>query len=583
MFGRLQLLLPFLHFLTSVVLCFETYYEDLDITTLPSKKVHTLFKFRSLSDQVNSQHFDLLPRPLVTILLTYQVEELHLTLTQGLWRDGIWGYSPHSAPPGGQFQVWFGGDVGDVERRWKHVRNSVSGITCASLGALSSEDTISPKMSLKPTGLTSTGGDNRYMRYGVSPCEVVCTENLTPWLKLLPCASRSGLASLLEAGRLYDTAYHSLAVHVRRVEYEGSVVWEISLSLSLVFSPPGKDWSFKTMFGRTLVNSCPVASATRVRVKTLEAIENIDISPVDYTPMSDQEVLFDARNITKNKILNVYLRYKSAAVSHVADKTPPVQAHTYISRVSSSSSGHLVTIFTNSDHVTTKVLYLQTIPWYLRTYIHTLKVEQISPTTALLQPGDLSVQLANDRASPYTIETILSLPPNSVVKFSVQFDPLLLRWNEYPPDAHHGRNIPSGIVSFRAGGEVVRVYTESPLVYLPTPDFSMPFNVLCLVSTVIAIVYGSLFSLTTQELVRIKETDVKQGLLLQLISGIRGALRKTPVEKGAGAPAAGEPVAEKAAAVKVAAGEVMVGEGAASKVAAAEVGAGNAPADKKGG
>ena len=43
--------------------------------------------------------------------------------------------------------------------------------------------------------------------------------------------------------------------------------------------------------------------------------------------------------------------------------------------------------------------------------------------------------------------------------------------------------------------------------------------------------YGSLFSLTTQELVRIKETDVKQGLLLQLILGLRGALRKTSVDK----------------------------------------------------
>ena len=33
-----------------------------------------------------------------------------------------------------------------------------SGITCASLSALSSEDTISPKLSLKPVGLTSTKG-----------------------------------------------------------------------------------------------------------------------------------------------------------------------------------------------------------------------------------------------------------------------------------------------------------------------------------------------------------------------------------------------------------------------------------------
>ncbi len=31
----------------------------------------------------------------------------------------------------------------------------------------------------------------------VLPREAVCTENLTPWLKLLPCRDAAGLASLL--------------------------------------------------------------------------------------------------------------------------------------------------------------------------------------------------------------------------------------------------------------------------------------------------------------------------------------------------------------------------------------------------
>ena len=53
------------------------------------------------------------------------------------------------------------------------------------------------------------------MRYGVSPFEVVCTENMTPWLKLLPCGGRTGLASLLDASKVYDTAYHSMAIHTR--------------------------------------------------------------------------------------------------------------------------------------------------------------------------------------------------------------------------------------------------------------------------------------------------------------------------------------------------------------------------------
>lgn len=44
----------------------------------------------------------------------------------------------------------------------------------------------------------------------------------------------------------------------------------------------------------------------------------------------------------------------------------------------------------------------------------------------------------------------------------------------------------------------VRVYTEPLLVNLPTPDFSMPYNVICLTCTVVAVGYGSLYNLLTR-------------------------------------------------------------------------------------
>jgi hypothetical protein len=44
----------------------------------------------------------------------------------------------------------------------------------------------------------------------------------------------------------------------------------------------------------------------------------------------------------------------------------------------------------------------------------------------------------------------------------------------------------------------MRVYTEPLLVNLPTPDFSMPYNVICLTCTVMAVGYGSLYNLLTR-------------------------------------------------------------------------------------
>lgn len=38
---------------------------------------------------------------------------------------------------------------------------------------------------------------------------------------------------------------------------------------------------------------------------------------------------------------------------------------------------------------------------------------------------------------------------------------------------------------------------------LPTPDFSMPYNVICLACTVVAIAFGSLHNLTTRRFVAV--------------------------------------------------------------------------------
>lgn len=50
--------------------------------------------------------------------------------------------------------------------------------------------------------------------YGSLPKEAVCTENLTPWLKLLPCQGRQGLTQLLDRPTLYAASFHSMQVHL---------------------------------------------------------------------------------------------------------------------------------------------------------------------------------------------------------------------------------------------------------------------------------------------------------------------------------------------------------------------------------
>ena len=59
---------------------------------------------------------------------------------------------------------------------------------------------------------------------------------------------------------------------------------------------------------------------------------------------------------------------------------------------------------------------------------------------------------------------------------------------------------------------------------LPTPDFSMMFNVICFVSTVVAIAFGSLHNLTTRVLTPIEQGQDKRSWMQRLLGrlGWRG-------------------------------------------------------------
>ena len=105
-----------------------------------------------------------------------------------------------------------------IDARWKALQNSLSGLFCASLGTMDALRTTSPVQAFLPTGDLPRLPVARHaytLRHATLPAERVCTENLTPFLKLLPCPSRAGMAALLEPHRIFDADWHGLGVHVR--------------------------------------------------------------------------------------------------------------------------------------------------------------------------------------------------------------------------------------------------------------------------------------------------------------------------------------------------------------------------------
>ncbi|KAG2432868.1 hypothetical protein HXX76_008600 [Chlamydomonas incerta] len=172
------------------------------------------------------------------------------------------------------------------------------------------------------------------------------------------------------------------------------------------------------------------------------------------------------------------------------------------------------------------VCVYQVFPWYIRPWLHTLSVTYDGQPVSLQQQlVSRHVRPATARASPGVLDLCLAAPPSvSELRLRLEFSKAFLTAFEYPPDAHRGFDVPAALVSYvdplalpgaqwreggggegqplasplllaLQGGGVQQVYTPALLVPLAAPDFSMPYNVICLSSTVLAVYFGATLNL----------------------------------------------------------------------------------------
>lgn len=110
-----------------------------------------------------------------------------------------------------------------ADGRWLTLTNALSGLFCASLNFIDSTRTTRPVMSFQPAiGHANSTLSNLHLLHGTLPREVVCTENLTPFLKLLPCKGKAGISSLLDGHRLFDASWQSMSIDVTPICVAGS-------------------------------------------------------------------------------------------------------------------------------------------------------------------------------------------------------------------------------------------------------------------------------------------------------------------------------------------------------------------------
>ncbi|ORY93378.1 GPI transamidase component PIG-T [Syncephalastrum racemosum] len=509
----------------------EEFSEDLTLRSLPDGKLLAHFEFVTHVEADTPSgapllDYNLFPKAIGQVLQEYDVREMHLTFAQGRWNYDEWGYPmEQSTGTGVELWAWIRDRPNSsIQSRWKSLTNTLSGLFCASLNFIDETLTTEPVLSFRldePLDLipldkaNTTLNEDSHLRYGYLPQENVCTENLTPWIKLLPCKAKSGIATLLNAHKIYNSNFHSMSIHAkslctdercsrRKLELRQSV----TSVLDTVKDTSRRDWALDDVFDRILRGACPLADHSRVHViqdQVTGDLASLSPAPTNLiTKETSKSALYDLHQFTGD--LNIRMTWPEDFFEYpFAPANPMISAHRYFTGYGQERGGLRITIHNRGD-ISIPLIYYDALPWYLKVYLHTLQVDVLDTRTSEHLSSDVIEQMfyepARDRERSTMLECQMVLAPHSIVTVSLEFDKVFLRYTEHRPDANRGFDVGPAVLTAQIPEHslhrTIRVYTDTLLVSLPTPDFSMPYNVITLTCTVIALCFGSIFNLLTR-------------------------------------------------------------------------------------
>ena len=572
----------------------QDYSELLTLRALPYTNLFASFDFHSEASAYSfeNQHFRFLPRALSQILQYSHTNELHLRFSSGRWDEETWGSHPrHGEKDGGtgvELWAWVEADTTEeAEARWLTLTNSLSGLFCASMNYMDATRTIRPQDVFTPTGSALNMSSNLHLLHGQLAREVVCTENLTPFLKLIPCKGKAGISSLFDGHKLFDAAWQSMAIDVWptcsgadasgcKIQMDQTVdmVLDIDRSKrprddpiprpvdkSALPCAPDKPYhqygdscfpitakempafTLTDVFGKPIKGSCPLSSHDQddpIVVCIQGSVQSgfVGNSTGTYTEVKrgEQERCF---KIASGADFDLHFGEQPIPPLPGVDATPLKVQRSFSGR--GQERGGLRTTFTNPlTAAEVSFVYLESLPWFMKPYLHTLKAQLVQDNK--VADGDhllkgIHYVPAIDRIRGSHLEHKISVPPGATLIVSYDFDKALLRYTEYPPDPNRGFDIPPAVVRIQdtPGVQGGFLRTNGLVLYLPTPDFSMPYNVIILTSTVIALGFGSIFNIIVRRLVGADEVkgveeDSLKGRVRRFVATIRDKIRP-PAEK----------------------------------------------------
>ena len=308
----------------------------------------------------------------------------------------------------------------------------------------------------------------------------------------------------------------------------------------------GQEWWLSQIFGKPLKGRCPLTDDASTPPVCMEIPHSRHV----YTSGGATEtknpdgasrcfaLSDDADFEIVLPALNGGAGHDGPEEDHVAPVTPLLYADRSLMGYG-QEHGRVQTILTNPTDDEVEFVYMESLPWFMRVYLHTLEATRVvdgaapasspsSPTTATdALVRDIYYRPAVDRERGSQLELRMAVPARSTVFLTYDFEKSILRYTEYPPDANRGFDVAGAVITTLAPRRL-SLRTTSLLLYLPTPDFSMPYNVIIFTSTATALAFGGLYNILVRRFVGAKEVP-KSPLKMKieaLVGRVKGLLGK---------------------------------------------------------
>ncbi|KAL9643924.1 hypothetical protein ABK040_013333 [Willaertia magna] len=237
--------------------------------------------------------------------------------------------------------------------------------------------------------------------------------------------------------------------------------------------------------------------------------------------------IYRINNELDNSINNQIIPYGISTINRNIDNNIFIESPISIKRYeqfNGYNNGKLITNIEilNNTFIDNLCIY-DLIPFYFNIYIHTLKVNIPINNIKLLSSKNRNtiLELCFNNLQEYSLQNN-NLQNNIDIK--IDFDKIYLKYTSYAPDANRGFDKSSSII--KINNNLYTLYSNSLLISLPTPDFSMPYNVITLTCTIIALFFGSMFNILIRRFNPIYENEHGKSLLERLIHFIYLLLKK---------------------------------------------------------